>query len=344
MPCLQLLATVALGQPASAGFSRQETAYRNRLYTEGTSTMPIWQQCLAMATLLVFIAWIYVLAILMLAAPLSPLAATAALAAWSTLLLPCTPLLWRPALSSPVFALWRKYFNYSVVYEEKLDVSQHYLYADFPHGAFPLSQLLALTVRHKAGWDGENFYGLAADSAFRIPLWRHVYTWLGIVPASVANLKKHIKWGCVACTPGGIAEMYLAGGKHDHIYIKSRKGFVSVSVEEGIPIVPVYHFGNTALLSFGPKFCEPYGRRWRFSLGLLYGTFGLPLPRRVALMMVVGPPVAVEKVARTDPRFQEVVDETHGRYMATLQALHDKYRAVYGATCEGWADRQLVMH
>lgn len=96
--------------------------------------MPFWQQCLAMATLLLFIAWIYVLAALMLAAPFSPLAAAAALAAWGTLMLPCTPLLWRPALASPVFALWRKYFNYSVVYEEKLDVSQHYLYADFPHG------------------------------------------------------------------------------------------------------------------------------------------------------------------------------------------------------------------
>ena len=153
---------------------------------------------------------------------------------------------------------------------------------------------------------GENFYGLAADSAFRIPLWRHVYTWLGIVPASVANLKKHIKWGCVACTPGGIAEMYLAGGKSDHIYIRSRK--------------------------------------WRFSLGLLYGVAGLPIPRRVQLMRVVGPPVAVEKVARTDPRFQAVVDETHGRYMATLQALFDKYRGVYGATAEGWVERQLVMH
>jgi hypothetical protein len=97
--------------------------------------MPFWQQCLAMATLLLFMAWIYVLAGLMLAAPFSPLAAAAVILTWGTLMLPCTPVLWRPALASPVFALWRKYFNYSVVYEEKLDNSQHYLYADFPHGA-----------------------------------------------------------------------------------------------------------------------------------------------------------------------------------------------------------------
>lgn len=121
--------------------------------------------------------------------------------------------------------------------------------------------------------------------------------------------------------------------------MKTRKGFVGVAVEEGIDIVPVYHFGNTQILSFGPKFCEPYGRKWRFSLGLLYGILGLPIPRRVDLMMVVGTPVKVEKVSRLDPRFQEVVDDAHKRYMDSLQALFDKYKVVYG-----WSDRQLVMH
>jgi 2-acylglycerol O-acyltransferase 2 len=84
---------------------------------------------------------------------------------------------------------------------------------------------------------GERFYGMAADSVFRIPLWRHVYTWLGIVPASAKNLRQHLKWGSVGITPGGIAEMYLAGGAADHIYIKNRKGFVAVGVVEGVDIV-----------------------------------------------------------------------------------------------------------
>lgn len=100
--------------------------------------MPFWQECLAAVTLPLFIAWIYVLAGLMLAAPFSPLAAAAALGVWGTLILPCSPVLWRSFLKNPVFALWRKYFSYSVIYEHKLDVSQHYLYADFPHGKLGL--------------------------------------------------------------------------------------------------------------------------------------------------------------------------------------------------------------
>lgn len=45
-----------------------------------------------------------------------------------------------------------------------LDPHQHYLFADYPHGAFPLSQLLALTVRHLACWQGEQAHVLHVDN------------------------------------------------------------------------------------------------------------------------------------------------------------------------------------
>lgn len=131
----------------------------------------------------------------------------------------------------------------------------------------------------------------------------------------------------------------VAGGPADHIYIRNRKGFVAVAVEEGVDIVPVYHFGNTQCLSFGPKFLEPWGRKWRFSLGLLYGIAKSPIPRRVRLLMCVGAPVKVVKTARNDPHFQAVVDSTHTAYMEALQGLYDKHKGRYG-----WQDHPLVMH
>lgn len=126
-----------------------------RHYTDGTQPLTPWQKALAAITLLCFIAWIYVIAALMLLAPFNSTAALVVAAVWSTVLLPCSPVYWRPFLANPVFTLWRRYFNYSLCYEQQLDPAQHFLYADFPHGAFPLSQLLGLTVRHKAGWAGE---------------------------------------------------------------------------------------------------------------------------------------------------------------------------------------------
>ena len=133
--------------------------------------------------------------------------------------------------------------------------------------------------------------------------------------------------------------MYLASPDADHIFICKRKGFVRMAVEEGIDIIPVYHFGNTQLFSFGPKGLEEWGRKWRLSLGLLYGVAGLPIPRWRPLMMAVGAPVAVVKTGRAAAEFEGVVEEVHQRYMGALLGLYGKYKGMYG-----WEDHPLIMH
>lgn len=49
--------------------------------------------------------------------------------------------------------------------------------------------------------------------------------------------------------------MFMVSKKAENVMLKSRKGFVRVAVEEGIDggLVPVYHFGNTAILDFAPQ-------------------------------------------------------------------------------------------
>ena len=54
-------------------------------------------------------------------------------------------------------------------------------------------------------------------------------------------------------------------------------------------LVPVYHLGNTQLLSFWGN--EAVSRRWRVCFGLLLGRWGLPLPRRHPIITLVGAPV-----------------------------------------------------
>lgn len=65
----------------------------------------------------------------------------------------------------------------------------------------------------------------------------------------------------------------------------------------------------------------------------------MPIPRRARLMMVVGSPVPVRRVPRSDPGFEAAVEETHAAYMHSLQALYNKHKGQYG-----WADHPLVMH
>lgn len=162
--------------------------------------------------------------------------------------------------------------------------------------------------------------------------------WLGARPATRHNFVRLLKRGSVAVLVGGIAEMFMQDSKRERLMLRSRKGFTRVAVETGAPIVPVYHFGNSRAFDFGPSFLMPHARRIGAALGVLIGRWGLPVPRRVPFMMVSGKPIAVEKVARDDPRFHAVVDETHARVVKELQALYERNRAKYDPS---WADRPL---
>jgi hypothetical protein len=62
------------------------------------------------------------------------------------------------------------------------------------------------------------------------------------------------------------------------------------------------------------------------------------MPRKVPLMMVVGPLVAVRRVDPDDEGFEAAVEETHGRVVVALQGLYDRHKDEYG-----WGDRPLVI-
>jgi hypothetical protein len=269
-------------------------------------------------------------------------------------------------------------------------------------------------------WPGLRVHSVCASVLFKIPIWRHMLGWLGIRPATrsqfVRLLRRH---GSVKVNPGGIAEMYLIDSAAEVIKILGRKGFVRIAVEHGVPLLPVYHFGNSRLLNFGPKvrmrargwgqvgakggfgsnvggctwarapaprretsclqqapllrsnghsaagtaadapalhspptgpcssplppraaaqFLEPLSRRVRASIGLITGRWGLPLPYKVPLHMVVGDLVPVPCLPRDHPGFEAAVDQAHAAYMGALRALYERHRATYG-----WAGRPLVM-
>ena len=54
-------------------------------------------------------------------------------------------------------------------------------------------------------------------------------------------------------------------------------------------LVPVYHLGQTQLLTFWGT--EEISRKWRASVGLFWGAYGLPLPRKHQIITLVGPPI-----------------------------------------------------
>lgn len=76
--------------------------------------------------------------------------------------------------------------------------------SEYPHGVFPMSQLVAISLTDMA-WPGHKIYSLAASSVFNVPFWRHCMTWLGARPATERNFKRLIKMGSVGLVPGQLS-------------------------------------------------------------------------------------------------------------------------------------------
>jgi diacylglycerol O-acyltransferase 2, plant len=64
--------------------------------------------------------------------------------------LPLRPLAVPGILHSYVFLAWRRYFKFSVVFDDRLDAYKDYVIAQFPHGAFPLGARGAACVFGRA--------------------------------------------------------------------------------------------------------------------------------------------------------------------------------------------------
>jgi len=62
-----------------------------------------------------------------------------------TAFLPLRPLFWRRVMDSYVFLSWRRFFNFSFVFDKSLDACNDYVIAQFPHGAYPLGTLVGGT-------------------------------------------------------------------------------------------------------------------------------------------------------------------------------------------------------
>lgn len=84
--------------------------------------------------------------------------------------------------------------------------------------------------------------------------------------------------------------------------------------------------------------------RQRVALSLFWGRWGLPIPRKVPLRVVIGAPITLHG-AKADVDgggvhnvTDEEVQEAHAAYVTALKRLFDDSKARFG-----YADRELVV-
>jgi len=221
---------------------------------------------------------------------------------------------------------------------EKLRATAQGILAVAPHGFVSFNHALFFT--DCAGWFSDNVWpadrrDLGASFVFKVPFYREFLLYLGCVDASGKVARRVLDSGrSLFVYPGGEAEQLRAAPGRHIAFWKTRKGFVRLAVERGIPLIPAYSFGENELyrplpilVGFRLWLCKSF----HVALPLGVGRWWCPLlPRKRALVSVIGPPVPVRQADRGSASYDEIVDETHAKFCAALVALFDRHKAALG--------------
>jgi hypothetical protein len=245
--------------------------------------------------------------------------------------------------------LWN-YFSYKISYPENFVFSNTipYIYAEFPHSFFPMGQFISqpfvsFLTRKETIKPGNEIIkprfvkGGGADVTLLYPFVRQIYGWCGVISASKSSILQHIPTYNIALIPGGIAEMSRVSEDMEIVYLKKRKGFIKLALETGSSLVPVYHFGNTKILTKlnTSKSFDNFCRKVRFGFFYPIGRFLLPIPKRYPILTAVGNPITVVK---NENPTEEDINTLHEIFVNKLVELFDEYKH-----CVGWNNRELVV-
>lgn len=241
---------------------------------------------------------------------------------------------WRPwpaFRSSP--SLWEHYMRYWNVRVVGNAASLYnsngpFVFGVSPHGIVPYSLGLMAYGRLSSVFNTPRI--VIASVVKWIPLFAQVLQWGGAVEAVDRAMSTALAAGeSIAVTPGGIAEMFVAGTNDsgEQAVLASRKGFIRVAISHGATLVPVYVFGANHLFSriSLPDAVSSFSRRIRASLMLFYGRFGLPVPFARPLTYAIGRAILLQKPTVAGAHVNEdEVDFVHNAFVRSLlQAFQD---------------------
>lgn len=143
----------------------------------------------------------------------------------------------------------------------------------------------------------------------------------------------------VALIVGGAREAFYTHPKSYKCYVKRRKGFVKIALQNGASLVPAISYGennmyeiiNHKIGSWVRHFQDTFKRYTNITLthyngrGCLQYTFGV-LPRRHPIHTVIGAPIHLEKIE--NPSAQQI-DEVHALFCKKLIELFEQHKSKY---------------
>ncbi|EEC44340.1 predicted protein [Phaeodactylum tricornutum CCAP 1055/1] len=226
------------------------------------------------------------------------------------------------------------YFDYEEIHEtspvdvqkEILSNNKNYLLVFQPHGALSFTGITSMVTAPQA-MKGK-LPTAVADALLYTPILKHVLGIFGLISASkssmIRTLKKKGVEGTIVLYVGGIAELFLTDETDERLYLRKRKGFIKLALQQGVDVVPVYLFGNTNALSvLKTGFLAAISRKLQISLTYIWGKWYLPIPRDCKLLYASGQPLGMPHIL--DPS-QADIDKWHEKYCSEVMRIFEKYK------------------
>jgi len=245
--------------------------------------------------------------------------------------------------------LWR-FFDYTVTCAsyfgqfavhggENVDPKAQYFIACHPHGTVIFQRCF-----WRSKYIEEIFHRphrmLGASVIFKIPIMRELSLLFGAVDASKANCISLLKKGVTLVVfPGGLDEANAGSG--NKLFLRTRTGFIRLAIKHGIPVLPVFTFGEADAVDRVNIFPEWlvlfFQRKFRMSTSFFVGRFWSFIPYRVPFHMCIGRPIPVSYKEGDADAFEAEVKRVHALYKDELKRLHEENKSQYGKP-----DRELV--
>jgi len=197
-------------------------------------------------------------------------------------------------------------------------------------------------------WNSKLCHWTAAEVVFELPIIGRLIKSFGHIPAKSKPIITAITGDQpdnVGLVLDGIPGMFNGGNPNiQKVHLKERTTVVGLAMEAGATIVPLYGFGQASLWTV---LQDPWGILEGLSIKLqtsivpFVGRGWMPMgppTRDVPVTVVLGEPVHCPKLSRPakgaatedQDKYQAVVEEYHGKMLASFKEAFDTHKAAYG--------------
>ena len=223
-----------------------------------------------------------------------------------------------------------EYMRAECIIEGDFRKETNYLLIYAPHGLFGVG----LNLWAKSLYETYGMVGMftVADVVLSLPLLRRLMVWWGANRVSAAEIRRSLATpyphNILMLQPDGVAGMFY-GTTHEQILLKKRLGFCKVALQTGAHLVPCYAFGANQMYTryFNQhSLAARLSSALRTSLVFWTGRWGVPfgvIPNPVKLVVAVGAPLAVTKVAAPT---NEQVEALHATFVSAMRDLFERHK------------------